>query len=285
MQCLILGCGDLGSRVGRLLVEEGHQVWAARRSLHRLDADFRPLAWTLPQAAPQLPQVDYLVYALSADDSSPAAYRQAYLEGVQAMITSLIRQKISPKRIFFISSSGVYGQTQGEEVDEASPTCPEAYTGQLLLQGEELLYQSPWPVTCLRFSGIYGPGRERLIRQVREGRFPPQEPLKYSNRIHIEDGARAVCHLMQQDAADQAIEETYVVTDCEPAPLQEVTHWLAHQLGILPRPGDRLPSRGGNKKLSNRQLRASGFHFRYPSYREGYAPLLANRTSRESADG
>ncbi|SFC47969.1 Nucleoside-diphosphate-sugar epimerase [Marinospirillum celere] len=274
MHCLLLGCGDLGSRVGELLLAENFQVWGARRSLDKLPQGIQPLAWTLPEEAPPLPQVDYLVYCLSADEFSPEAYRLAYLEGVEQMINSLKRQKVSPKRIFFVSSTGVYAQKDGEEVDETSETRPESFSGQLLLQGEEALYQAPWPVSILRFSGIYGPGRERLLRMVKEGRFPAEQPLKYSNRIHIEDGARALVHLIQQDAAHQPLEDTYLISDCEPAPLQEVTHWLAHQLGVLPQPGEELPSRGGNKRINSQRLKATGFNFRYPSYREGYAPLL-----------
>jgi|AntRauTorcE11897_2_1112592.scaffolds.fasta_scaffold01298_6 nucleoside-diphosphate-sugar epimerase len=276
MRCLLLGCGDLGSWVGRLLLQEGHQVWGARRSLHLLDEGIQPLAWTLPQPAPPLPELDYILYSLSADEFSPEAYRLAYLEGVEQLIHSLVRQKVSPRRIFFISSTGVYGQESGEEVNEESETRPQSFAGRLLLQGEEALYQSPWPVTVLRFSGIYGPGRERLIRQVKEGRFPPEQPLKYSNRVHLEDGARAITHLMEREASGQPLEETYLVSDCEPAPLQEITHWLAHQLGQLPQPGKDLPSRGGNKRISSQRLKDTGFHFRYPSYREGYAPLLQN---------
>lgn len=274
MRCLILGCGDLGSRVGQLLLDEGHQVWGARRSLEKLDQGIQPFAWTLPEAAPPLPQLDYIIYSLSADEFSPEAYRLAYLEGVQVLIGSLKRQKVSPQRIFFVSSSGVYGQNDGEEVDELSSTAPQSFSGQLLLEGEEALHQSPWPVTLLRFSGIYGPGRERLINQVKSGRFPPEQPLKFSNRIHIEDGARAILHLIQMDAAGEKLADTYLVTDCEPVPLQEVTRWLAHQLGYLYQPGDQLPTRGGNKRLNNQRLKATGFSFRYPSYREGYAPLL-----------
>lgn len=280
MRCLLLGCGDLGSQVGRLLLQEGHQVWGARRSLHRLDKGIQPLAWTLPEPAPQLPEVDFILYSLSADEFSPHAYRLAYLEGVEQLIASLVRQKVSPRRIFFISSTGVYGQEAGEEVTEKSETCPQNFSGQLLLQGEEALYQSPWPVSVLRFSGIYGPGRERLIRQVKEGRFPPEQPLKYSNRVHIEDGARAILHLMERAAAGQPLEETYLVSDCEPAPLQDVTGWLAHQLGLLPKAGEDLPSRGGNKRISNQRLKDTGFHFRYPSYREGYAALLKSFADR-----
>ncbi|SFX69690.1 NAD-dependent epimerase/dehydratase family protein [Marinospirillum alkaliphilum] len=274
MRVLLLGCGDLGNRTGQLLLQQQHQVWGARRSLNRLSSGIQPLAWTLPEPAPQLPQLDYVIYTLSADGFNEDAYRLAYLDGVQVMLQSLVRQKIAPRRIFFISSTGVYTQNQGETVDENSSTQPLHFSGQLLLQGEEALHQSPWPVTILRFSGIYGPGRERLIRQVRAGEFPAATPLKYSNRVHIEDGARALVHLLERDAAQQPLDDLYLVSDCEPAPLQEVTGWLAHQMGLQVHPGNQVPERGGNKRINSQRLRDTGFQFRYPSYREGYAPLL-----------
>lgn len=278
MRALILGCGDLGNRIGENLLQQDHLVYGARRSLQRLAPGIQPLAWTLPNDAPELPPLDYIIYTLAADGFTPDAYRLAYLEGVETLISSLKRQKVSPKRIFFISSTGVFAQENGEEVDENSATEPLDFSGQLLLQGEEALYQSPWPVTVLRFSGIYGPGRERMLRQVRAGEYPAATPLKFSNRIHIEDGARALIHLMELDNLGVRLQELYLVSDCEPAPLQEVTGWLAHQMGLRVKPGKSVPQRGGHKRINSQRLRDSGFQFRYPSYREGYAPLLdANR--------
>lgn len=276
MQILIVGCGDLGNHTGKLFIEQGHQVYGARRNLDRLAKGIQPLAWTLPEAAPKLPPIDYVIYTLSADGFSPEAYQLAYLDGVMALVANLQAQQINPRRIVFISSTGVYAQALGEVVDELSATQPEGFSGQLLLQGEAALQASPWPHTALRFSGIYGPGRERLIRQVKQGEFPAAAPLKFSNRIHIEDGARAIAHLIALDAADKPLDNLYLVSDCEPTPLQEVTGWLAHQLGLLVKPGHQVSPRGGNKKISNQRLLATNFQFRYPSFREGYAPLLNN---------
>ena len=274
MQTLLLGCGDLGNRVGQLLIEDGQSLLGARRTLSSLADGIQPLAWTLPEAAPPLPELDYVIYTLAADDFTPEAYRLAYLDGVEAMIDSLKRQKVSPRRVFFISSTGVYGQTEGEWVNEDSVTQPKSFSGQYLLQGEEAILQSPWPATVLRFSGIYGPGRERLLNQVRAGQFPASEPIRYSNRIHIDDGARVLRHLIRRDQAGDKLDNCYLVSDYEPAPLQEVTAWLAHQLGLRVQPGTSVPERGGNKRISSQRLKDTGFNFLYPSYREGYATLL-----------
>lgn len=274
MRVLILGCGDLGNRTGQLLHAQGASVWGARRSLDRLAASIQPLSWTLPQAAPKLPPLDYIIYTLAADRMDETAYRLAYLEGVEVMLQNLTRQKTALRRIFFISSTGVYAQDQGETVDETSVTNPAHFSGRLMLEGEEALHQSPWPATVLRFSGIYGPGRDRLIRQVRAGDFPAATPLKYSNRIHADDGARALVHLMERDQAGLPVDDLYLVSDCEPAPMQEVLGWLAHQMGLQAKPGDQVSDRGGNKRISSQRLRSTNFQLRYPSYREGYASVL-----------
>ncbi|MFZ1861440.1 MAG: SDR family NAD(P)-dependent oxidoreductase, partial [Candidatus Competibacter sp.] len=124
----------------------------------------------------------------------------------------------------------------------------------------------------------------RLIDSVSEGTaIRPAGPPLYTNRIHRDDCARVLEHLLSLTDADPL----YVAVDDEPAPLDEVLGWLAHQLGVAeppPAPESPLkPGAGGrdaaarlraSKRCRNTRLRASGFRFRYPSYREGYGTLL-----------
>ena len=137
----------------------------------------------------------------------------------------------------------------------------------------------------MRFGGIYGPGRTRLIDSVREGSATcPAGPPLYTNRIHRDDCARVLEHLLFLD--DPA--PLYIAVDDEPAPLDDVLDWLAQRLGVAPplrtdqaisKPGaeqraDPALRMRASKRCSNARLRASGFQFRYPTYREGYAALL-----------
>jgi nucleoside-diphosphate-sugar epimerase len=132
------------------------------------------------------------------------------------------------------------------------------------------------PAVVLRLGGIYGPGRDRLVRELREGRARLRPgPPRYTNRIHRDDAAAALLHLL--DLAEPAPLQLGV--DCEPADQNDVLRWLARALGLAVPPfGDAERPAGGrpgtSKRCRNARLLASGFVFRYPTYREGYAGTL-----------
>ena len=132
----------------------------------------------------------------------------------------------------------------------------------------------------LRLGGIYGPGRTSLVERVRSGaaRVSPGS-ARFTNRIHRDDAAAALAHL----AALPAAPSCHLGVDCAPAPEAEVLAWLAERLGVAPPCEDAPPAREetrratGNKRCSNARLLATGFRFRYPTYREGYEALLRER--------
>jgi nucleoside-diphosphate-sugar epimerase len=276
---LIAGCGDLGTALGLDLWKAGHQVWGLKRNPASLPAEILPLAADLTRASSLSvvpPDLDYVFYTAAADGFSEASYRAAYVVGLENVLAVLRAGKQRPRRLFFTSSTAVYAQHQGEWVDEDSPAVAESFAGRCLRQGESLLWTSAYPSTIIRFGGIYGPGRSRLIDSVRYGTATCVEnPPVYTNRIHRDDGAAVLRHLMEfTDTAP-----LYLGVDDEPAPQCQVLRWLAERLGVpgptvVSVPTDAEASMRGNKRCSNRRLRASGFRFRYPSFRDGYGALL-----------
>jgi nucleoside-diphosphate-sugar epimerase len=140
------------------------------------------------------------------------------------------------------------------------------------------VWGSAFPATVIRFGGIYGPSRTRLIDSLRAGSATcvAQPPL-YTNRIHRDDCAAALAHLMTLAEP----ESLYLGVDDDPAPQCQVLGWLAARLGVAgPRVvAEQAAARGqrANKRCRNTRLRASGFRFRYPSYRDGYRAMLAER--------
>lgn len=271
---LIAGCGDVGITLGLILTRSGHQVWGLRRNPDNLPAPIRPLAadLTVPGTLTALPPaLDYIFYTAAADGFDEARYRAAYVEGVRHLLAALEPAGSSPQRIFFTSSTSVYAQQQGEWVDEASPAEAKSFAGRCLRQGETILWEGPYPTTVIRFGGLYGPGRTRLIDTLRNG-TATCVPGVYTNRIHRDDAAAALRYLM--DLSEPG--DLYLGVDDEPALQCEVMAWLAERLGVagpVQVEADR-PSRA-NKRCRNARLRASGFRFRYPSYRDGYEALLA----------
>jgi nucleoside-diphosphate-sugar epimerase len=285
---LVAGAGYVGGALAEALARGGGDVLVLRRSAQPPPPGTRPFRADLaaPGALDALPPVAVAFYTAAADERSDAAYRRAYVDGLARLIERLARQPAPPRRLLFTSSTSVYAQREGEWVDEASPTEPREFPGRRLLEAEALLRAAPFPCTALRLGGIYGPGRTSLVARAARGeRGGPA----FTNRIHRDDAAAALAHLAAlPDAAP-----CYVGVDCEPAPEAEVLAWLAQRLGApaaagaAPRPaaaGEAPPAPEGetprprprgSKRCRNARLLASGYRFRYPTYREGYAALLA----------
>lgn len=277
---LIAGCGYIGTALGSLLAAEGHTVWGLRRHPATLPPDVRPVAadLTSPETLQTLPPtVDWVFYTAAPDTHDDAAYQRVYVEGVRNLLQALIRERQHPRRVFLTSSTGVYGESSGAWVDETSPTKPTEFAGIRLLEGERLLMDGPFSATVLRLGGLYGPGRASLIGRVRRGEIAwgDDESPVYFNRIHQDDAAGALRHLMMLPNPDPI----YLGVDHEPTTLSALLDWLAHALGVPPtRPSEsasaRMPRHPANKRCRNDRLVASGYVFRYPTFREGYTALL-----------
>lgn len=280
MRALIAGCGYVGSALGRDLAGRGWEVWGLRRRVERLPRAIRP--WRADLSTPSTledspPELDLVVYAASADDSTAAAYRTAYVDGAANLIGALDGDV---ERFVFVSSTAVYGQSGGEWVDETSPTRPVSFRGRILLEAEEAVLGSGLPAVVVRLGGIYGHGRTRLLERVREGeaRCPPGPPV-YSNRIHRDDAAGAIAHAGTVESPARR----YLGIDREPAPICDVLRWLARATGA---PEPAVGESGGrrrrsNKRCSSDRLVESGYAFRYPTFREGYRSLLDGEAERE----
>lgn len=275
---LILGCGDIGMALGQRLKQAGQRVIGVRRNAAALEGSGLEAVSADLGDAPglaELPDADVLVYVVSADHFDEEAYRTAYPGGLKAVLAEYVGRGKPPRHVFFVSSTSVYAQQGGEQVDEASPTAPSGFSGQLMREAEQALIEHELPGTVVRFSGIYGPGRDRLIRQVSEGRIAPASPAMYTNRIHRDDCAGVLAHLIGLALAGEPLHELYLASDCEPAPLHEVMTWLAKQLKVEATETIQSPlRRRASKRCDNARLLESGYVFRYPSYREGYAQVL-----------
>lgn len=284
---LIAGCGDVGQALGLRLVDAGHEAWGLRRRIEALPGSIRPVAADLgdPSTLTDLPaDLDAVVYAAAADASTEEAYRRAYVDGPQNVLAALEDQGQGDwggklRRFIFTSSTSVYGQSDGSWVDETSPTEPKRFTGRIIREAEAWLEGHPIPTTSVRFGGIYGPGRTRLIRLVQSGEATvDRQNVAYTNRIHRDDCAGILHHLIERDLAGESVDDLYVGVDDEPAPRHEVFDWLADRLGVDRVASASAPSggrlHGGSKRCRNARIVSTGYHFQFPSFREGYAALL-----------
>ncbi|WP_394249659.1 NAD-dependent epimerase/dehydratase family protein [Arthrobacter pityocampae] len=279
MTVLIAGCGDLGTEVGLRLAARGERVVGWRRSAERLPAEIEGVAVDLTEHLPPIPaDTDVVVIATAAGDRTEAAYRSAYVDATRNILAALERDGVTPRRILFVSSTAVYGDFDGAFVTEESPAESTAPTARLVREAEQVLLGAPVHGTVLRLSGIYGPGRTRLIDQVRSGNAVlPAEP-QWTNRIHRDDAAAAIVHLVTAVASPAPI---YLGSDELPVDLGEVLRFLAAELDLPDPPRGEAPSgRGGARRVGSSLLRATGFTFTYPTYREGYRAVLAGQGVR-----
>jgi hypothetical protein len=102
--------------------------------------------------------------------------------------------------------------------------------------------------------------------------------VRYTNRIHRDDCAGILQFLVGRRLRGEFLAPLYLGVDSEPAPMWEVRHWIAAELGVAldDAAGDAQGGRApGSKRCSNRRLLEAGYAFRYPDFRAGYAPLIA----------
>jgi nucleoside-diphosphate-sugar epimerase len=277
---LIAGCGDVGNALARRLLAEGCDVWGVRRRVEALTDGVRPWRIDLndPHSFGRPPAAfDYLFYTASADRRDEDAYRAIYVDGLRNLWASLRDAHCKLRRVFFTSSTAVYGQSSGEWVDESSATEPGGFNGRILLEAEALVREAPEMGISLRLSGIYGPGRTRLVRKVWSGQATATG--SWTNRIHVDDCAGALHQLMRVENPHSI----YLGSDDHPATTAEVVTWLSNELGVATPP--KAEAEQLNKRCRASRLRDTGYRFAYPTYREGYGPIVQEFLSETGVDG
>lgn len=282
MKILIAGCGYLGTHAGILAAAADHRVWGLSRHPEGLPAAITPVKADLADAASlaDLPQAEAVIVcqAPKRGESYDAAYRRS------AVNLSASLMKKMPAKVVLISSTSVYGVTDGSWVDETTPADPstlkpeEAADARALLDAERTFLQSGIPCVVLRLGGLYGPGRHRL-KALLDGKLSPSfSGSVYTNRIRVEDAARAVLLALEKGRAG----EIYLGVDDEPSSQREFYEWVYRKLSIpVAAKADTGAPHGSNKRCSNRKIKALGLTLRYPSFREGYDDLI--REAKEAA--
>lgn len=281
-QVVIAGCGYVGNALAGMLMKEGHEVYGIRRNLDALAEGVKGIRGNVAypdELGPAPARVEYAVFAVAADAGTEQAYRMAYLDGLAGFLQWLADEGQRPRRIVMASSTSVYGQRRGEPINENSPTHPTQFRGETLLASERLLAASGLSSVVVRLGGIYGPDRTSLIDRAREKRLRLRQVEHFTNRIHRDDAAGLMRHLLFHPNP----ESLYLGVDDRSAEEAEVYCWLAKELGLEPPPDESEEEENlardrrrqvGSKRCSNQRARESGYRFRYPSYREGYGELI-----------
>ena len=305
MRVVVVGCGYVGLELAEQLAERGHAVTGVRRSDAGLnaietvgeriggggDVDAVRADATDPASLDALPDADAVVFAASSGGRGAEAAREVYVDGLRNVVEAYAARPSPPDRLVYTSSTGVYGDHDGAWVDEETPIDPTTEKTRVLAEAERIAVEATGDAgfdgTVARFAGLYGPERYRLERYV-EGPVT----AGYLNMVHRDDAAGAIRYLLE---TDRARGEPVVVVDDEPVDKHAFADWLADECGV-PRPEKRSKAERiaagdlsaaaerrirTSKRCSNDRLRALGYEFAYPTFREGYRDAVRSFDGRE----
>lgn len=288
---VVLGAGYVGAEVARAGLARGLAVTALTRNpdkaaglaaggIGTVVADLASAAWhdRVPADA------EFVVNCVSSGGGGPEGYRRSYVDGMRSLLTWAQRANRAGTLVY-TSSTSVYPQDGGVRVTEADSTVAAEGTARVLLEAEELARSWPGRAFVLRLAGIYGPGRHYLVDQLRSGAgVVAGRGEHHLNLIHRDDIVEAVFAALTAPATvDGGI---FNAADDGAAPKAVIADWLAGRLG-LPMPAFSGVPAGGRRAITPDRVIANdriksvlGWHPRFPTFREGYEPILKDLATR-----
>ncbi len=283
---VVFGAGYIGGAVARAAVGRGIEVTALTRNPGRaaeLQADgVRTVVSDLASETwlNEIPAgPDYVLNCVSSGGGGLDGYRHSYVDGTAQIAVWTRRGRVGT--LVYTSSTSVYPQGGGAEVDESAPTEPASDRAALLLEAERLSSgANAERVFILRLAGIYGPDRHMILDTLRAGGPLPGSGAHRLNLVHRDDIVAAILACF---AAPPAVKGgVFNVADDHPSPRAEVAAWLAGRLG-LPSPqfdaaatsGRRRPETPDRLIRSGRLKSALGWQPQFPDFRAGYESLLS----------
>lgn len=265
MHILLIGYGKTSQKLAKQLFQQQQQISTISRSaktdtfathhiqdVHRLDlSTFEP--------------IDAVYVLLSPNDSSVEAYQYTYLDSVAPIIRALKAHPV--QRIMLVSSTRVYGENQGQEINDDSAIVANDRQGEILYAMEQA-YRAAYPqeLVVLRPSGIYGASVERLKNMAI--RMQSYSNVHWSNRIHIDDLVACLAQMIHVEQPDHS----YILTNNDPRPLHEILMWFQQQLNrpILKLESDKVTG----KKLYATRLQKIGVKLKHSNCFRDYLALL-----------
>ncbi len=277
---LSFGHGYSAQALARILLPQDWRVIGTTRSedkAPRLMADgVEPRIWPGADMIPALDAATHvLISAAPGEDGDPV------LAALQDEIAARAGQFAW---VGYLSTTGVYGDHQGDWVDEATPLTPSTKRGIARVAAEAAWADIPdLPLHIFRLAGIYGPGRGPFSK-VRNGTARRIiKPGQVFSRTHVADIARVLAASIARPNPGAA----YNVCDDDPAPPEDVIAYAAELLGV-PVPeaegfatADMTPMARSfyaeSKKVRNDRIKDElGVALLYPDYRSGLKALLAH---------
>lgn len=282
MHIFIFGAGYSARAFARAMAGEASSIGGTTRTAAKFAtlsaAGIEPFAFdgkdVSPEIAAELARTTHLVASAGPNEAGDPVIAAASGHMMTAMPNL--------RWVGYLSTVGVYGNHDGAWINETAECKPRAGRSDNRREAEKewetLAGKRSVPLAMLRLSGIYGPGRNAFVnlqngtarRIIKQGQI--------FNRIHVDDIAGSLEMLARAE-----IGGIFNVTDDEPAPPQDVVEFAAGLMGVEPPPesdfltADLSPMArsfyGENKRVSNAKLKAAGYRFVHPNYREAFRAM------------
>ena len=272
---LIIGQGDIGLPVTNKLAQDGLNVTGLARGErynYELDDTVQFMQEdALSLTSQQLQDFTHIAIIVTPDEYSASGYHDSYLAICQHLAT-LEPQLPNLSRVVFISSTGVYGQNDGEWIDvDTKPLTPEREASRVILQAEQALQQGfGHKAIIIRPSGIYGRARLMRLRKAKEKHKEPVAEAHWSNRIMDRDLVNIIAKVMTIEVP----QPIYLATDYAPVTTLELGVWLSQQVGeTSPMIDDEKTAVTGKRLHSNIPLA----WLDYPDWQVGYRDILRHQ--------
>ena len=212
MKIAIIGCGWVGKRLAKYLLEKKYEVLTTTTSeenipaLKEISSEVHLLDFNTAQS------FDFLKGCEVAIFSMPIS-REGWLEGFKNLNIEF------PKTILF-SSTGIYPQENKIFTEKDTENLrPD------ILRAEQLIREKYPQTTILRFGGLMGD--ERSLRKIFNNRNP-ENPQKKANYIHYEDISQIVELIINSDKKA----ETYNVVAPEHPTIAEIINLQPENLEL-----------------------------------------------------
>ena len=275
---LSFGHGYSARALGRLLLPQGWRVTGTTRSTDKaaeLCAEgTHPLVWPGADLGPALGSATHLLISAAPDDDGDP-------------VLCLVKDEIAARAgqfewVGYLSTTGVYGDRDGDWVDESSALNPATVRGRARVKAEAEWATLGLPLHIFRLAGIYGPGRGPF-EKVRQGTARRIiKPGQVFSRIHVDDIAQVLLASINRPHPGAS----YNLCDDDPAPPEDVIAYAAELLGLPIPPAEDFATAemtpmarsfyAESKKVRNDRIKTElGVTLIYPDYRSGLAALLA----------
>lgn len=286
MNILIFGCGYVGQHTSKKLADAGHTVYGTVRNAEAaeglLKANIKPILISEIKDifdANELQNITHII------DSIPLEKTGTGLTNPQdGFVQKLIKKIPNLKWAGYLSTTGVYGDSGGEWVDEDTPTNPTSERGQQRLIAEKTWLGNFANAEIFRISGIYGPDRNLLPTLAKGGYTAIKwDTPHYSNRIHVHDIADALISAIESPKPGRIVN----LSDDTPCPHADYVSELCTAAGFPPPvliTPDEAKSRLSlsaldffmdNKRISNKKLHQELLpQLKYPSFRDALPELI-----------